>query len=114
MAEFSISYGEWESRPVFNITAKCGHSFRVHRRPELTIERWLRVYGESKKCPDCEEKAFQDLLEEIDYRLNPDTRDLGRERIDSAISTEWTRIPIVEDSEEEGDQSGDKDAPSDP
>ena len=49
MAEFSISYGELESRPVFNITAKCGHSFREYRRPELTIERWLGAYGELER-----------------------------------------------------------------
>ena len=44
MAEFSISYGELESRPVFNITAKCGHSFREYRRPELTVSwRGVRI-----------------------------------------------------------------------
>ena len=112
MAEFSISYGELESRPVFNITAKCGHSFREYRRPELAIERWLGAYGELERCPDCVEKDFQDLLDQADYQLNPDTRALRLERIDGVISIEWTRIPTVEDSEGEGGGSGGKDDPA--
>lgn len=111
MAEFSISYGEWESRPVFNITAKCGHSFREYRKPEVTIERWLGAFGELGKCPECVEKDLQDLLDQADYQLNPDTRALGLERLDGVVSIEWTRIPTVEDPEGEGGRSGDKDAP---
>ena len=45
MADYSISYGEWESRPVFNITAKCGHSYQVFRQSTDTIETFIRRFG---------------------------------------------------------------------
>ena len=110
MADYSISYGEWESQPVFDITAKCGHSFRVYRvprTPTATIEGILRTYGEQEQCPDCLQGGLQAILDEADYRLNPDTAARGWDRILSATSEEITPIDVAGD--DDGDDDDDDD-----
>ena len=92
MAVYSISYGELESHPVFNITAKCGHTFQVFRKPEVTIEQFIGMYGEEEKCPECYKEALQTLLDEADYRQNPDTAAQGWDRLASSISFESSLI----------------------
>ena len=104
MADYSISYGEWESRPVFNITAKCGHSFKVFRQPTDTIEKVMRMYGEDDMCPNCRQGDLQSTLDEVDYRLNPDTEALGWDRVADAVSMETT--PIEVSGDEENDMQG--------
>ena len=96
MGNFSISEGESQGHPVFDITAKCGHSFQVFRRPGLTVSRFLEVYGDQEMCPECKSSAFEKTLDDIDYRMNPDTRALGFERIENAISFEQYEITIGE------------------
>ena len=46
MAEYSISEGEWQGHPVFDITARCGHSFQVFGRSWRDVAHYLRSYGE--------------------------------------------------------------------
>ncbi len=92
MTDYSISYGEWESRPVFKITAKCGHAFQVLRKPGVTIERFISKYGESEKCPECHKEFFQALLDEADYRQNPDTAARGWDRLAGSIAFESSLI----------------------
>ena len=101
MADYSISYGEWESRPVFNITAKCGHSYQVFRQSTDTIEKFIRRFGEEDMCPDCRLGDFQSILDKIDYRLNPDTEAQGWDRVADAISMDITPIEVSGDEEDD-------------
>ena len=100
MADFAVSYGEWESQPVFNITAKCGHSFQEHQ-DGLTIEQYLGCFGEVEKCSECLQADRQAMLDEADYRLNPDTEALGWARIADAISFQTTLIGQPAEQEDE-------------
>lgn len=88
MAEFAISYGgEWETPPVFVVTAKCGHTYRVLREPpDETIEQAREYFGEVDQCPPCIQEGMQAILDEIDYQLGPDTAALGWNRIADAIT----------------------------
>ncbi|MCY4554785.1 MAG: hypothetical protein OXF79_00035 [Chloroflexi bacterium] len=103
MAEFAISYGkEGERRPVFIITAECGHTYLVHRYPpDLTIERFVRFHGEFEQCPPCLAEGLHEMLEELDYQLNPDSEALGWSRLDNAITLEET---VISQSAEQGDE----------
>lgn len=101
MAEFAITYGREEGWPVFVITAQCGHTYRVHRNPpDRTIEDFVRFLGEIEQCPPCLAEGLQTTLEELDYRLNPDTESLGWSRLDNAITAEEI---IIGQSAEQGD-----------
>lgn len=86
MAEYSISEGEWEGHPVFDITARCGHSFQVFRYGWGSIADFLKPYGNQEKCPECLTQDFRDLSDEIDYRTNPDTEALGLTRFSDATT----------------------------
>lgn len=103
MSEFAVSYGtKEEGRPVFIITAQCGHTYLVDRNPpDLTIERFVRFYGEVEQCPPCLVGGLQATLEELDYQLNPDTEALGRSRLDNAITVEET---LIGQSADQGDE----------
>ena len=106
MVEFAISYGREEGRPVFIITAQCGHTYQVHRNPpDFTIERFVRFHGEFKQCPSCLIEDTQAMLQELDYQLNPDTESLGWSRLANAITVEET---VTVQSAEQGDEQMDR------
>ena len=64
--------GEWEGLAVFVVTPLCGHTHLAYT-PGVTLEGFKRMYGGLKRCPDCTHQSMQDILDEVDYRLNPDT-----------------------------------------
>ena len=57
------------------------------------------MYGEDDMCPDCRLGDLQSTLDEVDYRLNPDTEALGWDRVADAISMETTPIEVSGDEE---------------
>ncbi len=61
----------------------------------------VRVYGEDDMCPDCRLGDLQSTLDEVDYRLNPDTEALGWARVADAISMETTPIEVSGDEEDD-------------
>lgn len=62
---------------VFAITANCGHYFEVWRRPTTTVQRFAEVYGAQDLCPECHKKALKDIVDEANYRRDPDGPDRG-------------------------------------
>ena len=90
---FGISEGEWQGRPVFRISARCGHEFQVFREADLSVSQFLAAYGEDEKCPDCHATGLVEILEDADYRLNPDGPAQGVNRLLDSVSVEVSQVP---------------------
>ena len=78
---------------AFDIIAQCGHTYQVYREPGLTTEEFVQCYGEVEMCGPCRWEDLDRLLNEAEYRRNPDGPALGRRLLTDGIT--WTITAIT-------------------